>query len=145
MIYVIGSLRNPQVPLVADWLRSKLDEYVFDGWFAAGPEADDYWQQYTTMRGQTYAEALADAPAQNTFNFDLRHLQLADRVVLVLPAGKSGHLELGWALGKGKKGYILLPEKEAIDRYDVMYNFATAVVDDLEVLYGHLTQSGGNA
>ncbi len=50
--------------------------------------------------------------------------------LLVLPAGKSGHLELGYAIGSGKKGYILL-DKEP-ERYDVMYAFAAGVFTSLE-------------
>lgn len=137
MIYVIGSLRNPRVPEVAEELRSHGAE-VFDGWYAAGPEADDYWQAYANARGQGFAEALADWPAQNVFKFDLTHLSRADVVVLVLPAGKSGHLELGWALGQGKAGYILLDGEP--ERYDVMYNFATGVANNLKDL---LSMMGG--
>ena len=30
--------------------------------------------------------------------------------ILVLPCGRSAHLELGWAVGHGKKTYVLEPE-----------------------------------
>lgn len=106
MIYLVGSLRNPEIPKIAEKIRTAGHE-VFDGWFSAGIDADDHWKSYAMGRGQSYAEALADYPAQHVFNFDLTHLRRADTVVLALPAGKSGHLELGWALGQGKRGYIL--------------------------------------
>lgn len=125
-LYLIGSLRNANVPKIAKELRSA-GLTVFDDWFAAGPEADDWWQRYESGKGHTYQEALAGFAAQNVFLFDKRHIEAADVVVLVTPAGKSGHLELGWALGQGKKGYILLDAP--VDRYDVMYNFATGVVN----------------
>lgn len=134
MIYLIGSLRNPEVPLIANSLRAEGHE-VFDDWFAAGPEADDKWRDYEKSRGHSYLEALHGYAARNVFAFDKCHLQRASRVVLVLPAGKSGHLELGWALGRGIPGYILL---DSPDRWDVMYQFATAVVTSVEELIKEL-------
>ena len=52
--------------------------------------------------------------------------------MLMLPAGKSGHLELGWALGQGKPGFILLDADP--ERYDVVYRFATGVATDVQEL-----------
>lgn len=124
MIYLIGSLRNPEVPKIANILRAEGHE-VFDQWYGAGPNADDCWQEYCKQKGMNYKEALADHGAQHVYNFDRTFLMRSDTVVLVLPAGKSGHLELGWALGQGKKGFILLSGEP--DRYDVMYNFADGV------------------
>lgn len=123
-IYLIGSLRNPKVVKLGNLLRKhKFD--VFDDWAAAGKIADDCWQAYENARGRNYADALKGYAAQHVFGFDRKHLQRCDAVVLLLPAGKSGHLELGWSLGRGKPGFILM-EKEP-PRYDVMYNFATGV------------------
>lgn len=127
MIYLIGSLRNPKVPEIANALRGSGFE-VFDDWYAAGPEADDKWRDYEIGRGHSYVEALAGYAAKHVFSFDLEHLNRSKAVVLVLPAGKSGHLELGYGIGRGKAGYILL---DTPDRWDVMYKFATRVTDDL--------------
>lgn len=124
-VYLIGSLRNAEVPALAQTLRSAGHE-VFDSWYAAGPEADDYWQRYVTERGLSYDEALREFAAQHVFNFDKAHLDRADAVVLVLPAGKSGHLELGYSVGKGRRAFILLPPGD-VGRYDVMYAFAEKV------------------
>ena len=57
----------------------------------------------------------------------------ADIGLLILPTGKSGHLELGWMLGKGKKGYVYFPEGEP-DRWDVMYQFADGVAFSMDKL-----------
>ena len=133
-IYLIGSLRNPRVPLIAQQLRSHGSD-VFDDWYAAGPEADDKWREYEKGRGHTYPEALGGLAATHIFDFDLRHLHRSDAAVLVLPAGRSAHLELGYAIGKGKPGYILLDNEP--DRYDVMYKFANGVystVDDVRAI-----------
>ena len=131
IVYVIGSLRNPCIPQVSKALRDAKHE-VFDDWHAAGPEADDCWKRYEQERGRTYIEALSGYAARHVFDFDKLHLDRCDTAVLVLPAGKSGHLELGYMLGKGKRGFVLLEESN--DRWDVMYQFATGVAVSLEKL-----------
>lgn len=130
-IYLIGSLRNEAVPAVAKQLREAGYD-VFDDWYAAGPEADDYWQKYENAREHTYNEALRGYAAQHVFNFDKYHLNRCDAAVLLMPAGKSGHIELGYFIGLGKPAYILLPEMPA--RYDVMYAFTNAVCSDVTQL-----------
>jgi hypothetical protein len=130
-IYLIGSLRNTRVPIIGAQIRAA-GHYVFDDWYAAGPEADDKWQAYEQARGRTYGEALRGEAAWNVFQFDLKHLSGADVGVLLAPAGKSGHLELGFLIGRGKPGYVLF-EKEP-ERWDVMYQFATYVFSINELL-----------
>lgn len=138
-IYLIGSLRNPQVPKVAETLRIAGFD-VFDDWYAAGPEADDYWQKYETARGHSYAEALAGYAAKHVYEFDKYHLDRCDMGILLLPAGKSGHLELGYMSGQGKRTFILLDKVP--ERYDVMYQFATGGVHtDLFSLMKSLVQA----
>lgn len=123
-IYLIGSLRNPEIPLFAGDLR-KAGFDVFDSWYAAGDKADDAWQAYSDQRGLTFEEALQDHSAQHVFQFDKKFLDRADAAVLLMPAGKSGHLELGYMVGRGKPTAIVIPETPP--RYDVMYNFAERV------------------
>ena len=130
MIYIIGSLRNPEIPKLAKKIRYEGLE-VFADWYGAGEKADDAWRDYEVSQGFNFLEALKRPAAKNVFQFDKRFLDAADVVVLALPAGKSGHLELGYAIGKGKKGFILLDDP---DRWDVMYQFATDVFDDEDLL-----------
>lgn len=137
IVYLIGSLRSPRVPEVAAELRAAGHE-VFDDWYAAGPEADDYWQAYEQRRGRTYAEALNGYAVNNVFSFDRYHLNRCDAAVLVMPAGRSGHLELGYVIGSGKTGFILL-EKEP-DRWDAMYRFADGVHTTTEGLIEDLSR-----
>lgn len=128
-VYIIGSLRNPEVAAFANYLRDELPGIeVFDDWMAAGPEADDYWRDYEKAKGNSLEEALQGHAAQHVFQYDKGHLDSSDVVILMLPAGKSGHLELGYSIGKGKKSAILLDAQP--DRYDVMYGFADKVTAD---------------
>lgn len=131
LIYLIGSLRNPAVPTAANYLR-ELGWDVFDDWFAAGERADDEWQAYEKQRGHTLAQALRGIAATHVFNHDLHHMSRADIGVLLLPAGKSGHLELGYLIGRRKPCYIVLDGEP--ERFDVMYRFADGVFNDITAL-----------
>jgi nucleoside 2-deoxyribosyltransferase len=111
---------------------------VFASWYAAGPNADDCWKSFEQDRGLGYIQALQDWAAQHVFKFDQYHLERSDAALLVLPAGRSGHLELGYTLGRGKPGYILLDDTDT--RWDVMYNFATKVYPSTEPLKEDLTR-----
>ena len=55
------------------------------------------------------------------FEFDHHHIDRADIGVLIMPAGKSGHLELGYMIGQGKPCFIYFEEEP--ERWDVMYQF----------------------
>lgn len=137
-LYLIGSLRNVDIPRIASKLRETgLD--VFDDWYAAGPEADDYWKSYSQARGDDYRSALRGYAAKHVFDFDRSHLDRVDCGLLVLPAGRSGHLELGYVVGSGKPGYILLPDDH--DRWDVMYGFATKIFYSEEEMIGYFNNS----
>lgn len=131
MIYTIGSLRNPEVRVVANAIRETGQE-VFDDWHCAGERADDDWREYEKARGKNYLDALNSHAAQHTFNYDKHHLQRADLVVMVMPAGKSCHLEFGWAVGRGTLGYIYFPEEP--ERWDVMHSFAHRIFLSLDEL-----------
>lgn len=128
-------MRNPQIPLIGNQLRAAGFD-VFDDWWSPGSTTDDEWQAYEQIRGRTYLEALKGAHAREVFDFDLRYLRASRECVLVAPAGKSAHLELGWMIGQGKRGYVLLEGEP--ERFDVMYQFATGVFTDVESLIAEL-------
>lgn len=130
-LYLMGSLRNPELPLLGNRIR-ELGIDVVDDWFGAGKEADDQWMLYEKTRGRHYGEALYGRAARHIFAFDKHHIDTADVGVLMLPAGKSGHLELGYLVGKGKLGFVLFPEEP--ERFDCMYQFAQGVFFDQDSL-----------
>jgi hypothetical protein len=131
MIYLMGSMRSPRVRDVAAALRARRLE-VFDDWHAPGPETDIYWQDYETSRGRTYLEALKGAHARNVCEFDKKYLDLASAGVMVMPAGKSAHMELGYMIRSNKPSYILLEHEP--DTWDIMYRLATDVFYHIEDL-----------
>lgn len=138
-VYIIGSLRNPEVLAVHRTLQQAMPEVeVFSSWLAAGEHADDAWRDYEQALGRSYKEALAGYAAKHVFAFDKHHLDTSDAAVLVLPAGRSGHLELGYMAGKGKVTAILMDDPE---RWDVMVQFADVLADSLEELAAGLKEA----
>ena len=123
-VYIIGALKNPIVPEFTNALvEAGFD--AFSEWYTPGPEADQYLLDYAKRRGWSYKRALNSYAAEHIFSFDYKHLQSADLAVMLMPCGKSGHLELGWHLGQGKPGFILFDSEP--ERFDLMYRFATDI------------------
>ena len=121
VIYLIGSLRNEKIPHIAKEIREIIDWEVFDDWFSPGPEADDFWRKYEKTRGSTYKEALSHWAGKHIYEFDKYHIDRANIGIMIMPAGRSGHLELGYMIGQGKRCFLLF-DKEP-ERWDVMYQF----------------------
>ncbi len=138
-IYLIGSLRDKRIPEIANELRRDTGHEIFDDWFAPGPRADDHWKEYESTRGRTYQQALSGYAATHIFQFDKHHLDLADCGVLLLPSGRSCHLELGYLIGQEKPGYVLMDNP---DRWDIMYQFATGIAFSMAELIKMLTIEG---
>lgn len=141
VLYLIGSLRNARIPELASRIRAdNPDTEVFDDWYAAGPEADDYWKRYEQERSRTYQQALEGYAAKNVFNFDRNNLRRATHALLVLPAGKSGHMEIMYAAyGVGARAAILLDPDDV--RWDVMYQFIPTILNNDEEINGWLQSS----
>lgn len=73
------------------------------------------------------------------FESDFGAMQWADAGVLLLPCGRSAHLEAGWFVGAGKPLYIVLDEAEfptptGASNPELMYRMATRVVVDVAAL-----------
>ena len=66
---------------------------------------------------------LEDERSQKAFLEDKKHIDWADVVLLILPAGKSSHLEAGYAVGSGKT-LIIWQQTFPKGEFDVMYGFA---------------------
>jgi len=136
VIYLMGSLKNQNIPVLAKEIRELGFGEVFDDWFSPGPNADDHWRDFEKVRGSTYKEALSNYAATHVFEFDKYHIDRSDIGVLVMPAGKSGHLELGYMIGSGKKCFIVFDEEP--ERWDVMYQFAHGLCFSYEELFEEL-------
>lgn len=115
-IYVASSWRNDQQPHVVIALRDA-GHTVYDfrnpshglGGFHWS-HIDENWQSWTPT---DYRSHLLNSPiAAQGYLTDFRAMQWADICVLVMPCGRSAHLELGWCTGTGKSTVILLSDGE---------------------------------
>lgn len=139
-VYIIAALRNESVPHIGEYLRQVTGFEIFNDWHSAGPDADDYLRDHYRKRGCSYKEGIYSHAAKHIFNFDKYHLDRSDAGVLVMPSGKSAHLEMGYLVGQGKPVYILF-DKEP-ERFEVMHNFAADIFFSLEDLGNELRKMG---
>ena len=73
---------------------------------------------------------LKSEPVLKIFNEDLEAQKASKNFLLVLPAGKSGHIEAGISYGMGKKCYAM----GEFDATDSLYNiFETIFKDETEL------------
>jgi hypothetical protein len=135
-IYVASSWRNVHQPGVVAALREDGHE-VYD--FKKPKEGDDGfhwseidggWKSWST--GQ-FIKALDHSIAKAGFDSDMEALENADVTVLVLPCGRSAHLEAGHAAGTGKKLAILLDKNTPLEP-ELMYRMADIITDSLALV-----------
>ena len=113
MIYVASSWRNTKQPSIINELR-KAGHSVYDfrnpapgNTGFAWSEMDENWQLWSLEEFRDY---LGHQIACDGFNVDMQAMERCDTFLLVLPCGRSAHLELGWAVGMNKRTCILLAE-----------------------------------
>lgn len=82
-----------------------------------------------------YLRMIEHPRAVEGFEADFAAMQRADTFVLVLPCGKSAHLELGWAVGAGKRTAILLEDPT---EPELMYRMVDHLARDVDDLLGWL-------
>jgi len=115
-IYVASSWRNAIQPQVVEALTAAGHQcYDFREPFNgisgfAWSDIDPNWKNWTAAE---YRHVLTTNPiAARGYLSDLRGMQWADTCVLVLPCGRSAHLEAGWFAGQGKRCIILTRDGE---------------------------------
>lgn len=114
-IYVASSWRNARQPQVVNALQ--LDGHlVYDFRNPRPGDCGFAWSQidpnWECWDPEKYRQALDHPIAKAGFASDFNAMKWADTFVLVLPCGRSAHLELGWACGQGKQTLILLDKVE---------------------------------
>lgn len=134
-IYVASSWRCAEQPEIVAMLR----DFKFEVYDFRNPDAGDHgfhwsninpkWTAGTGQAGMSLKdyrdEALTSDVAKHGFGLDFAAMQWADACVLVLPCGRSAHLEAGWFSGQGKPLHILLSEDQFCP--ELMYLMATSI------------------
>lgn len=127
-IYVASSWQNKHHDAIVALLR-KDDFEVFDyrnpedG--KSGFKWDDVDPNYQMWSTLDYAAGLQHEKAVQGFNADWKAMSEADACVLVLPSGRSAHLEAGYFVGARKPLLIYMPVPG--ERPELMYKMATTI------------------
>lgn len=140
-IYVASNWRNVHQPGVVEQLR------------AAGHEVYDYKDPTSAFNWREVADpaalknpkkfrdqVLRHPIAKAGFSHDMAALRAADATVLVLPCGRSAHLELGWATGAGQKTFVLLDDP--VSEPELMYLMCSALCVDMGDLLAEIGPAG---
>ncbi len=135
-VYVASSWRNTYYPGVVEaLLAGGIDVYDFrhpapgnDGF--RWSEIDPSWDRWTV---EQYAEALKSPIAVDGFSLDKTALMGASALVLVLPCGRSAHVEAGFAagrfVGRGGRVFVYIPEDEKFEP-ELMYSLFDGITSD---------------
>jgi hypothetical protein len=114
-IYLASSWRNGRYEEVLRCLRLAGHE-VYD---FKNPRPGDHgfhWSEidpdWESWPARSLREALNHPLARKGFASDMAALKAAQAVVLVMPCGRSAHLELGYAVGARKYTAILLNDRQ---------------------------------
>lgn len=132
-VYVASSWRNQQQQSVVQQLRDAGHE-VYDfknprpgetgfAWSDINPD----WQAWTP---EQFREALRHPIALNGYISDASAMAEADACVMVMPCGRSAHLEAGFFVGSPKKALIILLGEEPAEP-ELMYRMANAICLDM--------------
>lgn len=90
--------------------------------------ADDYEKSELTSKA-----------IRTIFEDDLNGLKSADKLIMVLPAGNSSHIEAGIAYGLGKKCYAIGPYEKTDSLYLIFDKIFTDINEMKEYFTNHST------
>lgn len=135
-IYVASSWRNPSQPAVVQRLLDAGHE-VYD--FRNPPYSSGFqWADIglsPPFTADEYRKALYSHPrAAQGFDADFRAMRAADTCVLLLPCGRSAHLELGWMAGAGKRTIILTSDGEEPELMALLADHICISLDEVVAL-----------
>jgi len=146
-VYVASSWRNSIQPTVIDALwDARIDCYDFKNpeggtgfsWAEVKPDSTpgiagkgSDWESVPD-----YFAMVRHPRAIEGFDADFAAMEKADTFVLVLPCGKSAHLELGWAIGAGKRTAILLEDPVEPELMYRMVDYLAPSLPDLMAWMG---------
>lgn len=138
-IYTASSWRNERYPVVPERLKAEgFNVYDFrnpsDAWNGFHwSDIDPGWENWSAEK---YREILRSDPlCEKGFMSDKAALDWCDVGVLVLPCGRSAHLEAGYLIGQTKRVYFLLDEAP---EPELMYLLGEDLILSLENLVGEL-------
>lgn len=131
-IYTASSWRNPRYAGVVQRIkdagfqvydfRNPPDDKAAFHWTAIDPK----WENWNEWQFRQY---IKHPIAQRGFTSDFNGMEWANVCVLILPSGKSSHIEAGYMVGRGKPLFILLDGGEPELTYSLATKLCTSPVE----------------
>ncbi len=133
-IYLASSWKNGYFPSVYNLLI----QYGFDVYNFRNPKINDFgfsWNEIDKNWDEwfidDYLKALNNPKSVKGYDNDFAGMQWCDICVLLLPSGRSAHLEAGYIKGQNKKLIIHIPQ---YDEPDLMYKLADGITKNTDEL-----------
>ena len=133
-IYLASSWKNQYFDKVFISLRNEGYEiYNFrnpspNNYGFSWSKIDQEWKRWNII---DYLRILDNPLCNDAFKLDFEAMNWADTCILLLPSGRSAHLEAGYMKGQGKQTYVYIPE---YDTPDLMYKLCDNVLIKLSDL-----------
>lgn len=117
-IYVASSWKNMRQPWLVEELRNRGHE-VYDFRHPAGRDDENVWNEVSKVRGlaeryrdnsltaDDFLRMIGDERARQRFHEHMSAMREADTCVLLLPSGRSAHVEAGYMAAMGKRVIVL--------------------------------------
>ena len=117
-IYISSSWKNQEQPFLVEELR-KRGHKVYDFRHPCGRDDNNVWIPVSNSLGlsfyyennclnrESFRKMLTDKNAINRFNEHFKAMQDADTCILLLPCGRSSHVEAGFMNGQGKRVFVM--------------------------------------
>ncbi len=120
-VYIASSYKTEKVvKLLGEILREMgHDTYVFCDVNEPACKVSMAVRSLTESQLWDAKEALSKKPVQEIYVYDMAKLKPADCVLLVLPCGKSSHIEAGYKKGQGKS--VVVYGATSSGDWDTMY------------------------
>ena len=141
-IYVASSWRNTYQPGAVLLLR----DHGYEVYDFKQPTPDDNGFHWSEIDGgweswdvHQYREALAHPIAESGYGKDMAAMEWADICVVVMPCGRSAHLEAGWFCGQGRPCVFWFPRGVMLEP-ELMVKMGTDVLHGSSELLGDMRQ-----
>lgn len=142
-IYIASSWRNQHQNSVVRACRG-LGHQVYDFKNPSDGNHGFSWSQidpnWKNWNARSYIEEAINHPISNAgFKSDMDALRWCDTCILLLPCGRSAHLEAGYCVGAEKDTFVFVANEKF--EPDLMYKMCKLITDDIDIIYKNLGQS----
>ena len=153
-IYIASSWKNKEdVTLMAKFLKGQgheVDNFTDDSqgrFIFSLEELENILANDRIINSSSHGrviKAMNHEMSQRAFQEDKSMIEWADVLILLLPCGKSAHMELGYAKGIGKKIIIFSHNGFTMDDFEVMYGFAHLITYSISEVFEKLRAWGSD-